>query len=327
MRALALCLTGLLLGCEAQGQTPPPADPAPAAVPSRAPALRQGPPRWGVYQIYWGAERFGRKLDGNLARLGGKPSYAMWFRDLSPRRGFPAAGVAVCRARKLTPMISLELTEWGRRDWNGLAAINRGERDAWFARWAADAKREGGPIIFRFGFEMNGDWFSWGQQPQAFRRAWRRAHAIFRKAGANNVQWQWAPNVLWDKHTAEKALYPYYPGDALVDWVGLDGYNFGDGHSKWHSWSDCAAVFGRSVDAITRYGKPLLISEIGCADDKRKAAWLEDLFVKLAADRRVHGFVYFNYDKRREGEPDWTLHSDAASLATFRRWAKANAKR
>ena len=44
-------------------------------------------------------------------------------------------------------------------------------------------------MLFRFDFEMNGDWFSWGMDPNAFKAAWVRVHTIFADAGADNLLW------------------------------------------------------------------------------------------------------------------------------------------
>ena len=40
-----------------------------------------------------------------------------------------------------------------------------------------DAAASGEPIVLRFGFEMNGDWFSWSQRPAAFKKAYKRAYS------------------------------------------------------------------------------------------------------------------------------------------------------
>jgi mannan endo-1,4-beta-mannosidase len=254
--------------------------------------------------------------------LGGHPRSALFFRDLSPRRGFPRAAAGICRARRLTPVISLELWEWSRhRQPGGLEEIAEGKHDAFFTAWAQEAADYGDPVILRFGFEMNGDWFAWGRQPELFKQVWRRVHAIFERQNAVNVLWMFAPNVLSAGQKLEVGLVPYYPGDDVVDLVGLDGYNFGDHHDQWHAWSSYEEVFERSIVAARAWNKPLIISEVGCAADPRKAAWLESFLQQVGADPRVEGFIYFNYDKTREKEHNWRLDSDADSLRVFRAWA------
>ncbi len=285
-------------------------------------------PDWGFYQIYWGNERFGAGRDAQLETLGGAPRYVMFFRDLL--RPFPTDAVRENHARGLVTILSLELWIWGHRggrsDESFLTAIAEGAYDDFFRGWGEAADALGLPVLVRFGFEMNGGWFSWGQQPEAFRKAWRRAWEVTRAAGGDELEWVFAPNVLYDERGFEEGFAPYYPGDAYVDHVALDGYNFGDDHSEWHAWQSYDEIFGRSLDLLDDFGKPLFISEIGCADDPRKPAWIEDFLTRVSADARVRAFVWFQLDKRRAGEHDWRLESDPESLEIFRRWAERQAE-
>ena len=131
-----------------------------------------------------------------------------------------------------------------------------------------------------------------------------------------------APNVLSPGQDPKEHLSPYYPGDDVVDWVGLDGYNFGDHHDKWHAWSTYQKIFEPTIRAAQAWGKPLLISEVGCADDGRKAEWMKNFLQTVSADDRIRAFIYFNYDKRRGGEPNWRIGSDPKTLEVFRGWAR-----
>lgn len=55
----------------------------------------------------------------------------------------------------------------------------------------------------------------------------------------------------------------YYPGDAYVDWTGLDGYNYG---LAWRSFS---TLFGPSYADITRLtSKPLMVAEWGAGPER-----------------------------------------------------------
>ena len=277
---------------------------------------------WGIYQILWRTPQFTQELDRNLNLLGGNPEYVLFFRDLHKGREFPSSIVRVADERGLTPIISLELSTWGREGPGYLQGIIKGDYDHFFSQWGTDAAAWGKPILLRFGFEMNGDWFHWGQQPEAFIAAWKRAHALMKDAGADNVQWVFNPNVLYGGMNADEGIHAYYPGDEVVDVVALDGYNFGDNHGKWHSWQSYHEVFEASIEAMSRYQKPLILTEVGCADDPRKAGWLADCLTRIQDDQRVDGVVFFHFDKRRENEHNWRLDSDPQSLDVFRAWAQ-----
>jgi beta-mannanase len=164
---------------------------------------------------------------------------------------------------------------------------------------------------------------AWGENPRQFKAAWRRAWEIFRQENARNVRWVWSPNVLWGGRVFERDILPYYPGHKYVDVVGLDGYNFGERHSRHHAWLGFDEVFGASIEGMKRHfpRKPLWITEVGCADGERKAAWIQDFLRAFNADPALRMFVWFNEDKQYAGEPNWRLDSDMDSMHRFRDWA------
>lgn len=280
--------------------------------------------RWGVYQIYWGAQRFEHFLDLAIDKFATSPDYVMFYRDLG--RPFPADGVDVIRKRGAIPSISMELWHWGHRTEGRtptryLQKINEGEFDEYFESWARDAKAEGGPVLLRFGFEFNGDWFSWSGDPEAYVKAWRRAHDIFQRIGADNVQWVWAPNVTSVPDSPGNNMHLYYPGDKYVDWVAVDGYNWGDHHDEWHTWQSCQEIFEPVLAEFDRRypSRPVMIAEFGCVEDTpgRKGQWMKDALAWLTNKTRVSAVIWFNLDKRREGEHDWRIDSTEESLNAF----------
>lgn len=276
-------------------------------------------PDWGLYEDIWNPADYNAKLHRCMKEIGHTPKYILCFRDL--RRPFPKE--ALIANPNITFVVSLELHEWENPKAKYLEKIITGKYDAFFLKWAKEAAESKKPFLLRFGFEMQGKWFSWGGQPELFRKAWTHVHTLFKTAGATNALWLFSPNVLFNSMTDEKDIAPYYPGDSLVDYVGLDGYNFGDNHDNYHKWQSYTEVFEHSIVAMAQYSKPLIISEIGCADDARKAAWMNDFLNRVSKDKRVSGFVYFNYDKRSEGEPNWALNSDPNSYRVFKNWLKA----
>lgn len=138
---------------------------------------------------------------------------------------------------------------------DGLAAVD--ERGAArLARRVAGWSERGVPVYVRFGQEMNGSWYPWGQQPQEYVRAFRTvADAVHRAAPLAAMVW--APNyavgypfrdgrqqfdrsdpVLGQLDTdddgaltrADDPYAPYWPGAAAVDWVGTSLFHWGDGY-------------------------------------------------------------------------------------------------
>ncbi|MFQ5489408.1 MAG: glycoside hydrolase family 26 protein [Phycisphaerae bacterium] len=276
-------------------------------------------PQWGLYQIYWGPRIFESILRREVATFATPPDYVMFYRDLG--RPFPAEGIAPIRAVGATPIISLELWHWHDHRRKCLPAIVAGDYDRQLERWASQAKQDGQRVLLRFGFEANGDWFSWGGDPTTYVQAWRRAHDIFTRAGADNVEWVWSPNAVSIPRTPANSLHHYYPGGAYVDWVALDGYNWGPDHDQWHHWESFDEVFGPALKLFAeRYPeKPIMIAETGCVigPEGAKAAWIRDAYRAVADHPKIKALIWFNYDKRGEGEPDWRINTSTDTLEAF----------
>jgi len=320
---------------EPREATTHPRDPRAAAAASRPidprPARRERL-EWGLYQILW-SRSFGTELRRDIAQFASTPDYVMFYRDLG--RPFPTAAVDAVHATGATPMVSLELWHWHggpKGKPSCLPAIGRGDYDTFLRAWARAARKDGRRILLRFGFEFNGDWFTWSLDPEGYVAAWRRAHAIFRRLDADNVEWVWSPNVVNCPDTPRNDMHLYYPGDDCVDWVSLDGYNFGDHHDKWHHWQSFEQVFGEALRGLAtrRPNKPIIISEFACTPGKgdQRARWIREAHAALEQHANVRAVIWFNYDKRREKEHNWRIDVTPESLEAFNEtFARRPAKR
>lgn len=274
---------------------------------------------WGVYRILH-SRRYGEHLTRELAKFATKPAYVMFYRDLG--RPFPKGPDEAVHAHGATTIVSLELWSWhGTRGTNYLEKINAGDYDAFFRQWATDAKSTGRRVLLRFGFEFNGNWFTWFGDPKGYAKAWRRAHGIFQAVGATNVEWIWAPNIQSCPDTPENNMHAYFPGDTYVDWIGVDGYNFGDHHDVWHKWQSFEKIYDAILkDFAARYPhKPVMISEFGCAPGKpgQREQWIREAYESLLKRPQVKAAVWFDLDKRRENEPNWRIDATPGSLKAF----------
>jgi beta-mannanase len=148
---------------------------------------------------------------------------------------------------------------------------------------------------------------------------WRHVVSIFRAEGTTNALWVWSPNVFGpgSSPTGSSAVsfVPFYPGDRWVDFVGLDGYNWGVLHSS--GWCSFACVFGPSYRALVKLThKPAMIAETASTESGGdKAAWIRAIPRALKAHMpQVHALVWFD----REKETDWQIDSSPDSEAAFR---------
>lgn len=173
--------------------------------------------------------------------------------------------------------------------------------------------------------EMNGDWVTWGgtvngNTPDDYIPAWRHIHDIFVQEGATNVKFVWSPNRDGDTASAINTFNTYYPGDAYVDFLSINGYNWGRLYNtpNWTSqWQRFEQVFGPSYDAFTaRSNKPVMIAETATTEvGGDKAAWITDMFARLPVRfPRITAVTWFNINK----ETDWRVESSSASLSAFR---------
>jgi len=241
----------------------------------------------------------------------------MWFADWARASFDPAQAEAVAR-RGAVPEVSWE--PWDARialrrpqPRYTLASIIRGRHDAYVRHFAAAVARYGGPVRLRFAQEMNGRWYPWsessnGNRPGEFVRAWRHVHAIFTAAGATNVQWVWAP-------VAGGIRRSQYPGHALVDVVGLSGFNGGRLLFR-RAWRPFRVAFGPPLDAIHHLapGKPVELTEIASTEaGGDKGLWIRSMFEEIRRRPYIRALVWFNLRK----EADWRIESSARAQAAF----------
>ena len=223
---------------------------------------------------------------------------------------------------------AIPLVDWGSWDNHGakyqpafsLGRIIDGSFDWYIRRWATGARDWGHPFFLRFDHEMNGDWFTWsegvdGNTPGQFVAAWRHVHRVFDSVGVSNVTWVWSPIIEYSEHTP---LAEMYPGEAYVDWMAMDGYNFGTNPVSGDRWTSFASVFGPTYAALLRLApsKPIMIAEAGSSEyGGSKAAWLKHaLSVELpTAFPRIKAFVWFN--SRNDG--DWPISTSVSARTAF----------
>lgn len=130
---------------------------------------------------------------------------------------------------------------------SGFDAVTTADFDA-LAKQILDYQTTNNRTVFlRYAPEMQGTWMVYGQQPTAFNTSWHTMYSTI-KATAPDTIMVWAPNTpqgypygqtaafaaldavdqaLLDTNkngaldADDDSLAPYYPGDDVVDWIGL----------------------------------------------------------------------------------------------------------
>jgi hypothetical protein len=240
----------------------------------------------------------------------------------------PAAFNRACRCR---PNIAARYVRWGspfsasaaqaiRRagalplfSWEpyntSLASIVAGRSDSYVRQWAHAAAAYPHPIAITFGPEMNGSWEPWGPThvtPVQFVAAWKHIHDLFKAVGAGNVTWVWTVNIITGLRVQ---IASYWPGSAYVDWVGMDGYWWGQRPARTF-----ATTFDPTLVAVRAFtAKPVLITETAALPGWKMLA-VRDLFAGMKNTPGVLGFLWFDI---RNSYGDFRLEDDPAALAAF----------
>ncbi|QIB76267.1 beta-mannanase [Halogeometricum borinquense] len=183
-------------------------------------------------------------------------------------------------------------------------------RDAltkWMRRgWGRPDRR----LFLEFAPEMNGDWVPWGapagdSTPDDYVAMFRHVHRRVMSNGldSSNVQWIWGPNA---GGRGGIPIPDYYPGDDVVDWAGVNGYNWWN----WVGWFAPPKIYGKALKQIrSATDAPIAITEVGCStevdsgnDPERKGAWITELYDYVRTEG-VKMVCWFNHTK----ETDWRV--------------------
>ena len=121
--------------------------------------------------------------------------------------------------------------------------------------------------ILRLGWEFNGGWFRWSAQsdPAAFVAYWRQIVDTMRAVPGQRFQFDWSPVLGHGAVAPDRA----YPGDAYVDYIGLDAYDqdwfpdWSDPSQRWQSLLTQPYGLRWHRDFAAAHGKPMTFPEWG----------------------------------------------------------------
>lgn len=299
--AIIIALSSTQYATKVQG--PQPVTPTPTSTPAPTPKTKM---KWGAY--------IGREpsLDSFEEKVGKPVDYQAVFVHWGNENGFPQTTLS--KDGKTLVIF------WEVMDYNveptyqpkfSYETIINGSWDDYIKSFAKSAKDYGGPVIITEFEEMNSDWYPWSiglsqNTGQQHIDAYRHIRELFR--GATNVRFAWVVNNDTVPDTVENQFENYYPGDNYVDYVGVDGFNFGDPWQSFHN------VFSEALTKLSKYDKPILIFSTASAEGSEKPAWIEDGLGKdIYSYPGVVGWIWFNENK----EKDWRVDSSPESLSAF----------
>lgn len=259
----------------------------------------------------------GKVMDEYSSMVGRNPDIVMFYKAF----GVPLMTEqqsANLKARGATPMVTWEPSQpTSGYPAANLAEIAEGKFDSYIREAAVLAKGYSSEVMIRFAHEMNISASLWGPGKDGnvgntYVEAWRHVVSIFREEGATNVKWVWSPNVDW----GGVPFAQYFPGDSWVDYVALDGYNWGVvGTERWQSMSQ---LFASSYATLTQMStKPVIFAETSCGEvGGSKAAWIREGFLHTIPTDfpRVAAVIWFN----SVAEEDWRIATSSSALEAYR---------
>ena len=119
------------------------------------------------------------------------------------------------------------------------------------------------PVIFRPWHEMSGSWFWWGEgrcTAEQYKQLYRYTHRYLTKKGCTNLVWGFSPNLADQQETLEH-YEKYYPGDDVVDLLGIDVYQFSPDNAKYQN--DLRTELNAVKAAGEKHRKLIALTETG----------------------------------------------------------------
>jgi beta-mannanase len=264
--------------------------------------------------------RFERKMRAQTAVA----SYYYGFGDVFPgpiEHRFAAGGT-----RKV--LVSWDMGPTRFTEWSS------GRHDAYLDQIVAHAVTYPHDLYVRPWPEMNGDWQTFQPTPRGelphggtyaeFVAAWRHVVDYTRARGATNLKWVFNPTT--DTYAETTPVAKIWPGDAYVDVLGLDGFNWGRDNT-WGKWLSFKRIYTRQYRNLTALSPtdPVWVCEFGTKEPRKadgapvdrrhsKAAWLRDA-LKHKGMPRIEVMIHFNEKKER----DWRIESSKDSVRMLRK--------
>jgi beta-mannanase len=270
-------------------------------------------PRSGVL---WGSSSVSDALE---TKLGRRFDISHTYHDWNDV--FPNAGEQARAANGTTLQLSWVPRFYGTDQFIPWRNVANGSEDPQIDKTAAHIKAFGKKVFLSFHIEPESRVGTYGSVSD-YAAAWRHVHDRFARDGVSNVVWVW--NVVGYGAYYSQYLSGLYPGDAYVDWIAWDPYNWYVCHkSAWISFGDKVSQFYGWLMGHGFGDKPFMLAEYGSrehiTDPKAKVNWFGGIVPALKSRLpNIRAVVYFNNGTANPG-CDWRVDTSQAALLAFAR--------
>lgn len=250
--------------------------------------------------------------------------YASWNTDWPD----PVSSWAHANRRLLLLSVKSKTTSGTVIPWATVAAAQPGSAvyDN-IVRWADGIKAFRGHIYFTFNHEPDASASDGMGTPAEYVAAWRRIVTIFRERAATNAEFLWIVTGAGFNRVGDRNSANFYPGDDVVDALGVDVFNWYTCRETATPWRSMASLIERFRQfANSHPGKPLMLPEYGSVEDpaqpERKAQWYRDaqaLFQQPGYERFTALSAFYPL-KGRTANCSFAVISSDAALDAFKSW-------
>lgn len=202
-----------------------------------------------------------------------------------------------------------------------LKNIVSGRYDAYIRSFSKELATFSRRIYLRILHEMNGNWYPWcgsvnGNSSRSFIDAWNHIRNLVNLEVPSGIEWVWSPYAHSYPEESSNSIVNYFPGDDVIDWVAIDGYNWGSSKewSVWQSFEDIFSDAYESMIVITQ--RPFMVGEMACGElGGSKGLWISEALHALNTRfNKIRIIIWFDINK----ECDWRIMSSSDSLEAFR---------
>ena len=168
------------------------------------------------------------------------------------------------------------------------SVLEGGEKHEMFMGWLSacadflgslkDAEGNLIPVIFRPWHEHTGSWFWWGQDlctTEQYLGLWKMTYDYMSGRGLDNLVWAYSPGAGPDA----AGYMERYPGDDMVDLLGLDCYQYGEAPQSNAAYSEQLKETLSYMTVLGKeHGKPIALTETGFEGIPYGKWWTEVLY-------------------------------------------------
>ena len=216
--------------------------------------------------------------------------------------------------------------------WAEIAAAQPGSaRHNQILTWASRVRNFGDDMYFAFHHEPeNRDSIGNGNAAD-YNDAWRQVVNVFRNNGVDNAEYAWTMTEYAFEVPASdrRAHFKWYPGDAWVDHLAADAYNWADCRPEINNpWRSLERQIRDFVEfGKTKPGKGMMLAELATFEHSTnpnlKAQWINDAreLFKQPGYEQFHTVAWYNHPQSGYPDCDWQVDTSPATLNAWRAMA------